>query len=1118
MQCGKCQTENPAEAKFCIECASPLEFRCPSCGNVTPAAGKFCMECAHDLTQPSAPLPKELSFEEKIDRIQRFLPGGVTEKILAQRGKIEGERKTVTVLFCDMEGSTPLVEKLGPEEAYAVMDEIYEILIHKVHEFEGTVNEMTGDGIMALFGAPIAIENAPERAIRSALAIHREITRFNEKHKNESLIAPVRMRIGVHSGPVVVGTLGNDLRVEFKAVGDTVIIASRMEGLAEPGAIYVTEDTYKLTEGLFRFEALGGKEIKGREAPVRTFRVIAPSTLSTRFEVSAEQGLTPFIGRERELELLVESFERARSGRGQLFSITAEAGVGKTRLLYEFRKKMANEIVTFRESRCLSYNRGEGYYPITEILKSTFDIHEGDDDFKIREKVGSGLKLLDIDDESIIPYLLELFSVQDSGVDKLLIPPDQKQLKFKEMFKLITLKGSEQRKLIIVIEDLHWIDKSSESALQDLFENIAGSRVMLILTYRPEFIYSWGAKSYHSQLNLNRLSIQESLNMVHYLLDTDSLEESLEDFILEKTEGIPFFMEEFIKSLKELKVIEKKEDRYFLVKNMQGLAIPATIQDVIMARVDSLPEGAKEVIQTASAIEREFSHELISRSMNLSERELLNNLSMLKGMELIFERGIFPQSNYIFKHALTREVIYDSIIASRRKALHEKIGRSIEGIYKNNLVEHYGILAEHFFTAENYPEAAKYFKLAERKAEKAALFNESITFSRKHIASLENQPRSEDLMTQIIDSRVRLGLYFSQLGQHKKAGETIEPIVEDATVLDYRRRLPQIHTILGLHRLNIGGKVTKAIQHLEEALRISKERDNIASQFFPRYWLSMAFWYDCQFEEAIHHCEIALKINEAAGSQWGIVAMKSNLINYYSSQGNIDFAYKSSLENLAMAKENGDEYSLNWAYYAHGRICFYRGHFEESIECSLLGTNYPEKLNFYAIMIDGYFNLAQAFIETGDYEKAKEYCHKFDLITERAGTDQGDIGPLEAYAKFMTNEQNIDLDILRKAGDKYEIPLYKGLLQYGVSRVFLNLDETYTNETEEWINKTIETCQKNGTIHDLGRVFRLKAELYTRKDDLVEAEVNFHRAIDIMRECGAEGWVEKYAKELAEIS
>jgi class 3 adenylate cyclase len=565
MKCPKCQTENSETRKFCSECGIKLLLICPQCGFENLPKDKFCGECGHDLTFPSGPIPKKLSFDEKLAKIQRYLPKDLTEKILAQRDKIEGERKQVTVMFCDMEGFTSLTEKLGSEEMYSVMDQVYEILIHKVHDYEGTVNELTGDGIMALFGAPIALEDAPQRAIRSALAIHREINKFSDKIKTESRIPPIKMRIGIHTGPVVVGTLGNDLRVEFKAVGDTVNLASRMEGLADPGTTYVTEETFKLTEGFFRFEALGEKKIKGKEEPVKVYQVIAPSTRRTKFDVSAERGLTPLVGRERELELLFDGFQRAKLGKGQAFSIVSEAGCGKSRLLYEFRKAVANEDVNFLEGKCLSYSRGVAYHPVIDILKSNFDIHKGEGDQEIREKVKNGLRIIGADEASTLPYLLELLSVKDSGIDQISMSPEARKDRIIETCRKIVIKGSEVRPLIMAFEDLHWLDKSSEDVLRNHLESIPGSRVLLIFTFRPEFIHTWGAKSYHNQLTLHRLSNRESLEMVNHILGTKEVEKTFEDLILEKTEGVPFFIEEFIKSLKDLRIIERKDNTYRLI-------------------------------------------------------------------------------------------------------------------------------------------------------------------------------------------------------------------------------------------------------------------------------------------------------------------------------------------------------------------------------------------------------------------------------------------------------------------------------------------------------------------------------------------------------------------------
>ncbi|KKK51073.1 hypothetical protein LCGC14_3118620, partial [marine sediment metagenome] len=341
-----------------------------------------------------------------------------------------------------------------------------------------------------------------------------------------------------------------------------------------------TEDTFKLTEGLFRFEALGEREIKGKQLPIQIYRVIAPSTSRTRFDVSAERGLTSFVGRERELELLLDGFERSKAGRGQAFSIMAEAGVGKSRLLYEFRKAVASEDVTFMEGKCLSYSRGMAYHPVIDIVKSNFDIKEDDGDVEIREKLKRGLNIIGVDEASTLPYLLELLSVEESGIDTRSLSPEAKKDRIIGALNRMSLKGSQIRPLIMAIEDLHWIDKSSEDVLKDLLDSITGARVFLIFTYRPEYVHTWRAKSYHSQVNLNRLSNRESLMMASHLLDTVEIHGDLEDFILEKTEGVPFFIEEFIRSLKDLKIIERKGNQYLFAKDFPEMIIPSTIQNV----------------------------------------------------------------------------------------------------------------------------------------------------------------------------------------------------------------------------------------------------------------------------------------------------------------------------------------------------------------------------------------------------------------------------------------------------------------------------------------------------------------------------------------------------------
>jgi class 3 adenylate cyclase/tetratricopeptide (TPR) repeat protein len=1123
MKCPKCQTDNREGAKFCNECGHKFELACPECGIMNRVGSKFCDECGHNLTLPSEEAPKPLSPEEKIEKIQKYLPKGIAEKILAQRDRIEGERKQVTVMFCDMEGFTGLSEKIDPEEVYSIMDQVYEILIHKVHDYEGTVNEMTGDGIMALFGAPIALEDAPQRAIRSAYAIHREMTRFNDKMKQEKEGLPqLKMRIGIHTGPVVVGTLGNDLRVEFKAVGDTVNLASRMEGLAEPGSTFVTKDTFNLTEGFFRCEALGEHAIKGKEETVKAYRVIAPRTIRTRFDVSAERGLTPFVGRRRELELLLDGFERSKAGKGQAFSIVSEAGVGKSRLLYEFRKAVSNEDVTFQEGKCLSYGRGVAYHPIIDIVKPNFDILENDGDSEIREKLKRGLNILEADEASTLPYLLECLSVKDSGVDTISLSPEARKDRIIEALIRIALKASERRPLIWAIEDLHWIDKSSVDVCKSLLDSITGARVFLIFTYRPEFVHTWGVKSYLSQVNLNRLSNRESLMMVCHLLDEAEIQGDLEDFILEKTEGVPFFIEEFIRSLRDLKIIEKKDNTYHLTKNVQALSIPSTIQDVIMARVDSLPEGAKELLQTGSVIEREFKYELIKRIMGISQEELLSHLSVLKESELLYERGIYPQSIYIFQHALTREVVYDSILTRKKKKLHEEIGNAIEQLYKDNLHDHYGILTEHFINGENYEKGAEYCRLTGRKAEKAGSLDDAIDFRHKQIACLERLPQTEYVEKNLIDVRTVLGLYYAQMGRVVRAKEVIDPIVDKAINLNYKRRVSQIYGIIGAYSYMAEEDFLKAFKQLKEALKTSEDINDTASLFFANYLLGVVLSFNCELEGALHYLEKALAINIKANVPWGISAVKTNIVIWvYVNQGKIDLAYETSKEALRIADESGDVFSKAHAYAACGFSYYFKGYFEEAEAFLLKATNLSERINFLMGNIFSHIRLGDTYLEIKEYQKSEEHYDKAICFLEYGKYFFGleNLNKISiAKAKVMKNETDIDLTSLYSYETKNKLKVYNSSMQRYIGEILLNIGDPHISEAEDWIKKAIETNQKYGMMWHLAQDYALYAEWFKRKIDPSKAKESLNKAIDIFKECGADGWVEKYEKELAKLS
>jgi len=850
--------------------------------------------------------------------------------------------------------------------------------------------------------------------------------------------------------------------------------------------------------------------------------VVAPSTRRTRFDVSAERGLTSFVGRERELELLLDGFERSKAGRGQAFSIIAEAGVGKSRLLYEFRKAVANEDVTFMEGKCLSYSRGVANHPVIDILKSNFDIVEGDGDVEIKGKLKRGLKILGTGETSTLPYLLEFLSVKDSGVDTVSLSPEARKDRIIGALNRNTIKGSEIRPVIMAIENLHWIDKSSEDVLKDLLDSITGARVFLIFTYRPEYVHTWGAKSYHSQVNLNRLSNSECLAMVTYLLGTVNIERDLEELILDKTEGVPFFIEEFVKSLKDLNVIERNNSIYQLAKNVEAVSIPSTIQDVIMARVDTLPEGAKELLQSGSVIEREFSYEVIKQVSGLSEQELLSRLSVLKDSELLFERGIYPKSNFIFKHALTQEVVYDSILTRKKKELHNKIGKTIEQLYKDNLQDHYGVLTEHFISSKNYEKGADYSKLSEKKAEKAASINDAISYAKKRIYCLEKLPVDDDVEKKIVSARTVLGLYYIQLVLPVEAKAAVDPIVELAIKRNYKRRVSQINVILGFYYHYVDENYPKAIEYLETALKVAEELNDMLSIVLANNIMGYCLSDNGEFEKAFSCWEKALGINVMANVKWGIVAIKANIgLWVYGRQGNVELAYQTSQEALRIANESGDIFSKGNANYALGFSYYLKGCLKEAEEHLLKSGDLLQKINMLFWAADVYIYLGWTYLQMGNYNTSQEH-HKRSISLYRHCNMLPSWIILNkfstALAKVMNDEKDLNLNEIFKWYEDIKDKWVKGWVLNIIGEILLNIYAQHISEAEYWIKRAIETNQKYGMMWNLAQDYALYSKFYGRKGDLPKAKENLNKAIEIFKECGADGWVEKYEKELASFS
>jgi class 3 adenylate cyclase/tetratricopeptide (TPR) repeat protein len=710
MICPACRHDNPERAKFCLECGQRMAAACPQCGTELPPAAKFCLECGHRLgaveAAPVAAPAVALPGEDFHARLASYTPKHLAEKILTSRSAIEGERRQVTVLFTDVAGFTPLAEKLDPEDVHRIMNRCFEMITAEVHRFEGTINQYTGDGVMALFGAPIAHEDGPRRAAHAALGIQRALGDYGRELKAQG--GPeLKMRIGINTGPVVVGRIGDDLRMDYTAVGDTTNLAARMQQIAQPGSVVATDATHKLISAFFETLNLGEVTVKGH-APVRAWEVLRPRQRRSRFDVSVERGLTPMVGRVHEVATLIERFGEVKAGRGQVVSISGDAGIGKSRLLLEFRRRLAEAglAVTWLEGQCISFGQSIPYLPLLDQLRENFGIEEFDGEPEIIAKIEHGMRRMGQLDP-YIPYVRYLLSVDpgDPAVAAMDAPARRKGVL--EAMRALALRGASRRPIVFVFEDLHWIDASTEEYLNALMGSITGAPIMIVLTYRVGYTPPFGNRSFYTTLTLHTLSEAEALGMAGLVLGTDQIPAELKAALLDKAEGVPLFVEEVAKTLLDLGVLRRENGGLRMVKGMGEVSVPETIHGIIMARLDRLGEDGKRTVQLASVIGRQFLQRLLERIAGLSGK-LEGLLQELKALEIIYEQGLLPEPAYIFKHAVIQDVAYGSLLKERRRELHRAVGGAIEELYPDRLADHYQELAHHFVNGEDWLKAFEY--------------------------------------------------------------------------------------------------------------------------------------------------------------------------------------------------------------------------------------------------------------------------------------------------------------------------------------------------------------------------------------------------------------------------
>ncbi len=663
MTCPRCQVENEAGARFCEDCGARLEAACPSCGTPVTPGKKFCRSCGAALsTEPGG----------RFASPESYTPAHLAEKILTSKSALEGERKQVTVLFADLKGSMELLADRDPEEARKLLDPVLERMMEAVHRYEGTVNQVMGDGIMALFGAPLAHEDHAARACYAALRMQESVAQYAEGVFRSHGV-PVQIRVGLNSGEVVVRAIGSDLHMDYTAVGQTTHLAARMEQMATPGTILLAPATLQLAEGYVQVAARGPVAVKGLPDPVEIYALTGATAQRTRLHAAAARGLTRFVGRDAEIEQMRRALALAHDGRGQLVSVVGEPGVGKSRLVYEFTHSHRTQDWLVLESGSVSYGKATNYLPAIDLLKAYFNVHDRETHREVREKVTGKLLTLDRTLEPTVPALLALLDVPVEDTEWQGLDPPQRRRRTLDAVKRLLLRECQRQPLLVIFEDLHWIDSETQALLDSLVESLPTARLLLLVNYRPEYRHGWGSKTYYTQLRLDALPPESAYELLLALLGTDATVEMLKPALIARTGGNPLFLEESVRTLVETRALTGKGGAHRLARPLDTIDVPATVQTILAARIDRLDLQDKQLLQTAAVIGKDVPFALLLAIAELGEEDLRHGLARLQAAEFLYETSLFPDLEYTFKHALTHEVTYGTLLQDRRKVLHAGI-------------------------------------------------------------------------------------------------------------------------------------------------------------------------------------------------------------------------------------------------------------------------------------------------------------------------------------------------------------------------------------------------------------------------------------------------------------
>jgi len=900
MRCSKCGAENPDRARFCVECASPFPQGCPSCGAENPPTPKFCLECAKPLAKSASASPK----------VSESANSTIHVSDRSDDVSLDGERKTVTALFADIKGSTELERDLDPEDARAIVDPVLRLMIAAVHRYDGYVAQSTGDGIFALFGAPVAHEDHAQRALHAALAMQQELLQHGEKLKSHNL-SPVEIRIGVNTGEVVMRTIQTGGHTEYTPVGHVTNLAARMQTVAPIGGIAIGEDTRRLVEGYFELRPLGPTAIKGIAETINVFEVVGAGPLHGHFDLATRRGLTRFVGRERELTELQRALELARTGNGQVVAVVAEAGAGKSRLVYEFKATLSGHCRVL-EAYSVSHGKPSAWLPVLELLRTYFAVEGDDDPSRRRDKLRATLRALDANLNDTPPYLFGLLGIQENPDPLAQMDSQIRRRRTLEVIKRIILSEALKHPVVLIFEDLHWIDSESQALLDLLADGIANARVLLLVNYRPEYRHEWANKSYYSQLRLGPLGGRSADAMIGALLGDASELAPIKRLVIERAEGNPFFLEEIVQALFDEGVVVRRNGEVQLARPLSQIRLPQTVQGILAARIDRLPSEHKQLLQVIAVVGREVPLSLIRRLTPAAEPQAERMLAELQSGEFIYERPLGADAEYVFKHALTQEVAYSSVLIERRRLLHERTGEAIEELFRDRIDDHLAELAHHYSHSANTRKALEYLFRAGSQAEARFAYREAAIRLSSALEFLKQLPDDPERARQELKILSALG---RSLGVVKGfAAAELEPVYARERELCAQVRDPT----LAFHAL-WGQWVTRwwklelhtALELAGELLAAAEDAKDPAMFLVGNHARGTTLFFLGEFISAIEHLEKALAVfdfRQSLPEELEARRLDSLSFLYFTLRtiGYPDRAWAISREVLEMARRSAD--------------------------------------------------------------------------------------------------------------------------------------------------------------------------------------------------------------------